>query len=138
MPKILWILSKHWCAHVPTKWCLIFCDPMDCSLPCSSVHGIFQARVLKWVTISHSRGSFQPKDRTCISCVSCIGRQILYHCATWEAQTFVAVVQLLSHVQLFVTPWTASCKASLSITNSQNLLTLISIESVMPSNHLLL
>ena len=47
-------------------------------------------------------------------------------------------VQLLSCVWLLVTPWTAACKASLSITNSQSLLKLISIESVMPSNHLIL
>ena len=47
-------------------------------------------------------------------------------------------VQLLSHVWLFATPWTAACQASLSITNSQSLLKLMSIESVMPSNHLIL
>ena len=47
-------------------------------------------------------------------------------------------VQLLSHVQLFVIPWTAACQASLSITNSQSLLKLMSIESVMPSIHLVL
>ena len=38
------------------------CDPVDCSPPCSSVHGIFQARVLEWVAISFSRGSSQPRD----------------------------------------------------------------------------
>ena len=53
------------------------------------------------------------------------------------AQSFV-VVQLLSHVWLFVTPRTAAHEASLSITNSQSLLRLMSIESVMPSNHLIL
>ena len=42
------------------------CDPMDCSLPGSSVHGIFQARVLEWVAISSSWGSSQPRDRTWI------------------------------------------------------------------------
>ena len=47
-------------------------------------------------------------------------------------------VQSLSHVQLFVTPWTAALQASLSITNSQSLLKLMSIELVMPSNHLIL
>ena len=47
-------------------------------------------------------------------------------------------VQLLSHVQLFATPWIAACQASLSITNSQSLLKLMSIESVMPSSHLIL
>ena len=47
-------------------------------------------------------------------------------------------LQSLSHVQLFATPWTAACQASLSITNSQSLLKLLSTESVMPSNHLIL
>ena len=47
-------------------------------------------------------------------------------------------VQLLSHVRLFATPWTAARQAFLSITNSQSLLKLMSIESVMPSNHLIL
>ena len=47
-------------------------------------------------------------------------------------------VQSLSHVQLFMTPWTAACQASLSITNSRSLLKLMSIELVMPSNHLIL
>ena len=60
----------------------LFCDPMDCSLPGSSVHGILQARILEWVAIFFSRGSFQPRDRTH---VSCLGRQILCHCATREA-----------------------------------------------------
>ena len=50
----------------------------------SSVHGIFQARILEWVAISYSRGSSQPRDWTHISCISCIGRWILYRCATWE------------------------------------------------------
>ena len=45
---------------------------MDCSPPGSCVHRIFQARILKWVAISSSRGSSQPRDRICISFVSCI------------------------------------------------------------------
>ena len=51
---------------------------------------------------------------------------------------FFSSVQLLSHVRLFATPWTAACQVSLSITISQSLLKLMSIESVMPSNHLIL
>ena len=47
-----------------TQSCPTLCDPMDCSLPGSSVHRIFQARVLEWVAISFSRGSSQPRDRT--------------------------------------------------------------------------
>ena len=50
----------------------------------------------------------------------------------------ISSVQSLSHVRLFVTTWTAACQASLSITNSRSLLKLMSIESVMPSNHLTL
>ena len=50
----------------------------------------------------------------------------------------IVAVQSLSRVQLFATPWTAACQASLSFTNSQNLLKLMSIESVMPSSHLIL
>ena len=51
---------------------------------------------------------------------------------------FIVVVQLLSRVWFLATPWTAACQASVSITISQSLLKLMSIESVMPSNHLLL
>ena len=47
--------------------CPTLCDPMDCSLPSSSVHGIFQAIVLEWIAISFSKGSFQPRDRTRVS-----------------------------------------------------------------------
>ena len=48
------------------------CDLMDYSLPGFSVHGILQARILWWVAISLSRGSFQPRDWTWVSCISCI------------------------------------------------------------------
>ena len=47
------------------------CYPMDCGPPDSSVHGIFQARILEWASIGYSRGSSQPRDRTHVSCVSC-------------------------------------------------------------------
>ena len=62
--------------------CLTLCDPMNCSLQGSSVRGIFQAKVLVWVAISSSRGSFWPRDWNYISSISCIGRQILCHWAT--------------------------------------------------------
>ena len=47
--------------------CPTLCDPMDCSLPSSSVHGVFQAIVLEWIAISFSSGSSQPRDRTQVS-----------------------------------------------------------------------
>ena len=72
-------------SHSVQSFSLTLCEPMHHNLPTSSVCGIFQARILEWVAISFSRGSFQPRDWTHISWVSCIGRQILYHCAPWEA-----------------------------------------------------
>ena len=50
--------------------CQTLCDPIDCSPPGSSVRGILQARILEWVVISFSRGSFQLRDRTQVSCVA--------------------------------------------------------------------
>ena len=52
--------------------CLTLCHPMDCSLSGSSLHGIFQARVLEWVAISPSGPSSQPREQSPISCISCI------------------------------------------------------------------
>ena len=81
-----------------TQSCPTLRDPMDCSLPGSSVRGIFQARVLEWgatafslvplsmrfpglewVAVSSSSGSSPPRDQIHISYTSCIGRQVLYH-----------------------------------------------------------
>ena len=55
-----------------------------------------------------------------------------------QCQSAIVVVQLLSHVRLFATPWSAALQASLSITNSRSLLKPMSIESVMPSQHLII
>ena len=85
-------------------------DPMDCSLPGSSNHGIFQARVLEWVAIAFS------------------------HCNN-QRQVIIAIVQSLSLVRLFVTPWTEACQASLSFTISKSLLKLMSTESIQPCSH---
>ena len=104
---------------------------MDCSLPGSSVHGIFWAKIPEWVAISSSRGSSQHRERTHLSYVSCNGRQVLY-------QVQFSSVQSLNSVWLFATPWTTAYQASLSITNSRSSLKLMSIESVIPWNHLIL
>ena len=59
------------CMHAKTlQLCLTLWDCMDCSLQGSSVQGISQARILEWVVISFSRGSSQPRDWTCVSCVA--------------------------------------------------------------------
>ena len=64
------------------KSCPTLCNPMVCSLPGSSVHGIFQAKILEWVAISSSRRSSWPTDQTH---VSCNGRWILYYWATRDS-----------------------------------------------------
>ena len=96
-----------WFHYHPEMLCPALCNPMDCSLPGSCVHGISQARILEEVAMPSSRGSFWPKDQSCISKVSCIGRQPVHHyhhlgsplaICTWKWK-------LLSHVGLFVTPW---------------------------------
>ena len=56
--------------------CLTHCDPMDCSPPVSSVHGMLQARILEWVAISFSRGSSPAGYETSVSCTD---RWVLYH-----------------------------------------------------------
>ena len=50
--------------------CLTLCDPMDCRLPGSSVHGILQARILEWVVVPISRGSSLPRDQNGVSCIA--------------------------------------------------------------------
>ena len=73
-------------AFLEKKWsdvaqsCPTLCDPVDCSLQGSSVHGIFQARVLEWVAISFSRGSSRPRDQTQVFCIA--GR----HFTVWATE----------------------------------------------------
>ena len=63
--------------------CPILLDPVDCNPPASSAHRILQARILEWVAMVSSKRSSQPKDQTCISYISCIGRRVLYHGKPW-------------------------------------------------------
>ena len=76
------------CVYV-AQLCPTLCNAMDCSLPGSSVHGILEwTRIPEWVAISYSRGSYQPQDQTCISCVPCFCRWILYRHATGEPHIY--------------------------------------------------
>ena len=59
-----------WLACKVAQSCPALCNPIDCSLPGSSIHGIFQARVLEWVAISFSRGCSQPRYQTWVSCIA--------------------------------------------------------------------
>ena len=72
--------------------CRTLCDPTDCSLPGSPVHGIFQTRVLEWVAISFSRGSSWPRDRTRVSRI--VGRRFTIW-ATREAYSYSQLILLV-------------------------------------------
>ena len=76
-------ITCYLCMCSVTQSCPTLCDPMDCSVPSSSVHWTFQARILKWFAISFSRGSSPCRDWNRISQVSC--RQIVYRWVTREA-----------------------------------------------------
>ena len=58
--------------------CVWLCNPMDCSPPGSSAHGILQAKILEWIAISSSKGSSWPRNQTHVSIVSCLGRGVHY------------------------------------------------------------
>ena len=72
------LLRVCMCAKV-LQSSLTLCDPVDCSLPGSPVHGILQTRIPEWVAVLFSRGSSRLRDRNFASCVSCVGRRVLYH-----------------------------------------------------------
>ena len=68
------------CLHDKSlQFCPTLCDPMGCILPVSSVHGIFQTRIVESVAISFSRVSFPPRNQTSVSYVSCVSRWVLYY-----------------------------------------------------------
>ena len=119
--------------------CVWLCDPMDCGLSGSSVHGFSRQEYWNTGVGCHAllKGSSQPRD------------QILLRLLHWEAVSsprvpqgnpfkYLNSIQSLSSVRIFVTPWIAVRQASLSINNSQSSLRLTSIELVMPSSHLIL
>ena len=116
-----------------TKSCQTLCSP-----PGSFVHGTSQARILEWVAISFSRASSQPKDWTC---VSCIGRRIVYHWTLREAQVRqirTGYIICRSHCRIW-----ALCSKVLRIPRWQQLSIKTSIESLhmwgsgqLPGSHI--
>ena len=110
-------------------------QPLDCSPPGSSAMGILQTRILKLVTMPSWRVSSQSRTEPWSPALQadslpCEPPGKPYH--------LVQLSSVTHRAQLLVTPWTAAHQASLSITSSRSLLKLMSIESVMPSNHLIL
>ena len=108
--EVPYVLSRF--SHV---W---LCDPMDCSLPGSSVHWIIQARILKWVALPFSRGSSPPRVWTWVSYIA--GRFFTIrgireaHSLSTES-LHVCMLSCFSPVWLFETPWTVARQAPLSM-----------------------
>ena len=106
------------CKVKVTQLCLTLCDPME-----YTVHGILQARILEWVAYPFSKGSSWPRNWTGVSCIAdgffanwairetpSLVNQLLQK-ASWEAYSVFVVVQSLSHIWLFATPWTVAYQA---------------------------
>ena len=96
-PSLINKLDSLLCIHFTSVWqfcavlslqsCLTLRDPMDCSPPGSSVHGILQARILEWVAMSSSKRSSPPRNRTHVSCIT----NSLYHWVTgWSSMRVLA------------------------------------------------
>ena len=83
-----------------TQSCLTLCDPVDCSSADSPTHGIFQPRIPEWVAISFCRGSSQSGNWTCVFCISCTGRWILYQLSD---QWFFSAAAAAKSLQLSLT-----------------------------------
>ena len=133
-----WLTITHLscvCEHIQS--CPALCNPMDCSPPGSSVHGILQVGILEWIAIPFSRGSSLGLNQGLLHC-----RQVLYYLSHQGSPKYIhphfSSVQPLIRVRFFATPWTAARQASLSTTSSRSLPKLMSIELMMPSNHLIL
>ena len=111
---------SEWVSEVAQS-CPTLCDPMNCSLPGSSLHGILQARVLEWVAISFSRGSSRPRDRIPVSCIP--GRRFNLW-ATTEA-----------HLPFIYSPSPSTASTwQLPLTHSKNL-TILLIDASCKWNH---
>ena len=123
------LCNDHACVCAQSlRSCPTLCNVMDCSMPGSSFHGILQARTLECVAMPSSKDL----PDSGIESVSLTSPALAVPFFTTSS------VQSLSRVRFFATPWIAARQASLSITNSQSSPRLTSIESVMPSSHLIL
>ena len=101
-PSYVYVYSFFASHYLVAQSCPTLCDAMDCSLPGSSAHGIFQSRILEWVTTSFFRGSPWSRNWTHISC---IGKQILYHWAPREAPLHVYLCTKYRNVSKWFCVW---------------------------------
>ena len=96
-------VSKHTgeCVQAQLLGCVWLSDPMDCSLPASSVHGIFQAKILEWGAISFSKRSSQPRDWTWVSHI--IGR--FFYCLSHQGSSYIEIPRLHRWTFCIIIAW---------------------------------
>ena len=101
------------CMVVCSQSCQTVCDPMEYSLPGSSVHGIISARILEWVAIFSFRGSSWPRDQTCVSCIFSTGRWMcqapLSFTISQSLLKFMSTQSVMSSNQLLLCHPPSSC-----------------------------
>ena len=106
---------------VCAQLCLTLFDPVDYSPPGSPVHGILQARILEWVAISFSRGSFWPRDQTSIFCVSCIASGFF---TTWAMGKPLGIIYASRLLSFYFIPYQEDQRLDFfSIIHTTNLFT---------------
>ena len=103
VPKGRHLQGLHLLSVLVTQSCPSLCDPTDHSLPGSSVHRIFQASLLEWVTISFSRGPSQHRDPTGVSCIAEI-----YYCLSYQGTALVAQKKTSAYINIVT--WMSVCK----------------------------
>ena len=109
--------STHSFASVHAESCPALCDPMDCSLPGSSVHGVFQARILKWVAISYSQPRIKPMSPAFL-----LGRQVLLPLYRWQAPLLpLEVSKLAEYIMSNAGLDEAQTRSKISRRNTNNL-----------------
>ena len=106
-------VGHNWVTELFVESCLTLCDPMDHSPPGSSVHVIFQARVLEWVAISPLRVPSQSRDQTCVTCVSCIAGRFFITESPGKSQYTPSLSPEL-HQMEFLVVWLAEQRSSSS------------------------
>ena len=99
----LWSTFKHTVKALVAQSCPTLCDPMDCSSPDSSFHGILQARILEWVASPFPRGSSQPRDQTWVSCIA--GRFFTIWATRKCINTYIGIYPYIEIKQMGVIPY---------------------------------